>query len=532
MVPLPQAKARCQHHKSRTACVRAAALPVVLSAMPVISTEGSSDADQWRYVLCPFEGAAPAVGTPLGRLSVFAASVTKRWHNNPVLRAALLWEDHLGWTAHWSQFGKTRPDAPFEAKVGSLDFSEATRQTGISQGDFEAPARRQQVLARYAKCFGSPLPEQAVVSARFGAGGGRHLPAGNASWNPCSLRRYVNGELQHEFVQCHAPGAAQHWRSGPGPPRRIHFHLGLGVSLPGNPRDDPGAALHVELCRVEQPLLEASFCTMPLYGHAALQQELPWAVEDWLSYHLDFVGFQRGEIYDVDGSFASAVRARSRKGRGGISYHGQWPRALSQRMADMSQQYPSCSETWAYAHCLTTHRALSRWVMILHSPDEYVAVGTNTSPGALLPALRSLGRAGEEDDMVSFLRVSAFSWARGGPHAVEEPSTRGSVLKASRLRGRQSYLFTPVLDPAACVCTGPHQCYASTTAGTWGGSMVTVDPGELCVQHYVEMLHRDRGRCNQVPLNGGCDIEDDSMVWLAQLLEHAPRFQARPALWG
>lgn len=55
------------------------------------------------------------------------------------------------------------------------------------------------------------------------------------------------------------------------------------------------------------------------------------ALDDWLAYHLDFLGFARGEVYDIDGSFEEVVaRRRARGGDGALGYHERWPEALSQ----------------------------------------------------------------------------------------------------------------------------------------------------------------------------------------------------------
>merc|ERR1712129_168838 len=124
-----------------------------------------------------------------------------------------------------------------------------------------------------------------------------------------------------------------------------------------------------------------------------MRQELPWVVDDWLDYHLDHLGFEHAELYDIDGSLQpflerrAARGAKNSRGTATISYWKAWPANLSVALTDASRAHPYCTETWAYAHCLTTHRALSRWVMLLHAPDEFVMSPGREHGGELLRVL-------------------------------------------------------------------------------------------------------------------------------------------------
>ena len=132
-----------------------------------------------------------------------------------------------------------------------------------------------------------------------------------------------------------------------------------------------------------------AFCTLPLYGLSALQTELPWIVEDWLQYHLEYLGIQHAQIYDIDGSFEQALENWTRWSdhrRGFVTYQKEWPKTLSDALTRMSRDHPCCTEIFAYAHCTTTQRALSRWVLLLHSPDEYVVFSKNRKTLKALPS--------------------------------------------------------------------------------------------------------------------------------------------------
>jgi len=284
------------------------------------------------------------------------------------------------------------------------------------------------------------------------------------------------------------------------------------------------ATVPLEFCRVDRPLIPATFCSQPLYGYHELRKQLPWIMEDWLDYHLGHLGFMHAEIYDIDGSFETAlepwVRASSWGGTT-VTYHRRWPARLSPQMEALSRDHPYCTETYAYAHCLTTHRALSRWVALLHAPDEYLFVRKNPSRGALLEVLELQESELPEDEVLPFLQVNGLSFARGGPGAEETSGQeRGAVLATSRLRVPWYYHHMPVLDPATCICAGPHMCYAEVgDQHRYGGFSKEVPPGQLMVYHYVEMLPQHRGRCST--LNAEmlpCEVADDTAAWVVPFL--------------
>jgi len=304
---------------------------------------------------------------------------------------------------------------------------------------------------------------------------------------------------------------------------------------------DMAAALTLELCRVERPLMRAAFCTQPLYGLEGLKRRLPWMLDDWLAYHLDFFGFDHAEIYDVDGTFKETVmphwlRRKAAKahetsppgdaeGRmATLTYHSSFLANLSASLAGASRQHPYCTEMLAYAHCLTTHRALSRWVMLLHAPDEYAFVPAGKGrPRPLGPALDFIERELPLDEAVGMSIIDAASFARGGGSAQptegwEEEAANaapGGIVDVSRLRSPIYYRHTPLIDPTQCSCAGAHTCYAESHSDD-RALAYPVSPSIMVVHHYVEMLSQNRGRCaNQ---HGTCSVFDDSAAWLVPLL--------------
>ncbi|CAE8687386.1 unnamed protein product [Polarella glacialis] len=432
-----------------------------------------------RYVLC--EQRAQAAEVKLGGgdgplVSVYAASVMaeeeglRHWRRPSALslRAALLVHD--GWSVVLPK-----------------------RTDGVDGQEHSGHARD----ASYAKCIGAGLPSSTEVLCRVGSGeDGRHF-APNASWEQGRLAEFRNTELTHDFALCNLGSIARRWQRRPHLwPSRLRMQLGL--------RRDEGDTLGVmqlELCRVDRPWMNVSFCSQPLYNFQTLGQELPWVMEDWLEYHLGHFGFEHGEVYDIDGSFAQALEpwARASSWRSTtLTYHRKWPSKLSSSLQEFSKDHPYCTETLAYAHCLTTHRALSSWVALLHAPDEYLHAHKHRERGALQEVVAWLQTDLHPELPFSFFQVNGVSFARGGPGSEETAGAaagRGSVIAASKLRMPMVYHHTPLIDPENCMCAGPHMCYGEVDRDYRIGVTREVPPMALVVHHYVEMMERNRGRC-------------------------------------
>lgn len=446
-----------------------------------------------RYLLCgegtdePF----PSAELENADLQVYAASIAGterrigagRQRNFLELRAALLVEG-----SHW------------EARGIEVD--------GVASNEGHAAD------VSYAKCFGDALPNSTKVRCRVDTRADAQPFAENASWVRGRLSQFSTSELRQDFALCPIRILAL------GAPKRLRVQLSL--RLPAS----PPAVLDLKFCRVEQPLFSASFCSQPLWGFDRLREQLPWVMEDWLAYHLQHFGFQHAELYDVDGSFAEALEPWLRgqsladHGRqGSVSYHRSWPAKLSKRLLALSQEHPYCAEMFAYAHCVTTHRALSRWVALLHAPDEYVTIRSNSERGALLELLQWVESTLPQDQAFAFLQVNAVSFGRGGPGADEaDQLERGGMLVASRMRTPGPYHHMPLIDPANCICAGPHSCFKEVGNGVPESAMtLELRPGLLLVHHYVEMLPQNSGRCGT--MNMPCQVPD----WSADTIVHILR---------
>ena len=116
---------------------------------------------------------------------------------------------------------------------------------------------------------------------------------------------------------------------------------------------------------------------------------------------------------------------------------------------------------------------------------------------------------------VAMYSIKAVSLARGGEGSVQGSRKPGAVVAASRLRHEGSYMHTPVLDPATCVCSGPHGCY-SVLFSDISGKMQQLPVNIAFVYHFVEMFERNRGRCAHQ--HKRCEHLDDSFAWVTDVL--------------
>ena len=395
--------------------------------------------EHWpRFVLCP-----QATNTSnVGGISVFAASVVSeqpqlgRLHRPLSLRVALLCHDGL-WDLSLA-----------ELPHGAKHFGHARHVS-------------------YAKCFGAGLPVGTKVFCGVGKVDGTRTSR-NASWTQGRLARFDTGEVRQSFATCAIDQLRliKRWRNRPFSwPARLRMRLWL--HLPGR---NQRLLFHLELCRVQQPVLPISFCSQPLYSFNSMSEEWPYLMEDWLAYHLDYLGFSHGDIYDVDGSFAPAMEPWTQSNswrKNTVSYFREWPKQLSVQLENISKAHPYCTEMLAYAHCLTSHAARSRWVALLHAPDEYLIARKTPYVGALPDVMRFLSDDLPKELPFAFFQVNAVSFASERKDSKEEmyrqgggkPGKRGGVLATSRQRMPMGYHHMPVVDPLNCWAAGAHMCY-------------------------------------------------------------------------
>lgn len=544
-----------------------------------------------RYVMCTEPHRPPEVNFGSAALRIFAASIAApdgwrhsregRPHRRVTLRAALMVDEMEGWTVSGQEiFGK------------AADLS-------------------------YAKCSNAGISADLThVACRATEGGVPDLDLmmglDNSSWMPGQLIRFWNTELKHDFIEC----ALEPSVFTQAPPK-LFMQLRIRM-LQSKGFASWVSMLPLDLCRVDEPFRTVSMCTQPLYGHGMLRQEHSTAFDDWMMYHMRYLGVEHAEVYDVDGSFKEVVEPWLRGARGvSVSYHGAWPDGLSRHLRDISRKHPYCSETWAYAHCLTTHRATSRWVLML-ALDEYLTVKNDNMMHRerILPSamwmlekkfLAEADKAGAKPPLMWM--VHALSFARGGPEApsaatakvltltlqersmdllpakytadsiirawygapgnewtensgrdvtaeVKEtleagaelvaanyffgdparftpkvllvqvydevdghtPAERAGVVSASRLRSKKPYGLVPIADPAGCMCAGPHTCYAAANVGGSGYQVWDLPSDIFVVNHYVEMLSVNVGRCNKGGRKEECNIPDTAALWIPRWL--------------
>merc|ERR1712194_671839 len=151
----------------------------------------------------------------------------------------------------------------------------------------------------------------------------------------------------------------------------------------------------------------------------------------------------------------------------------------------------------------TTHRALSKWVMLINGPDEYVRLTSPTgrpTSGSLAQFIEKMGvMVGRT---VSQLQVRSWPFAYGGPELAPHRGNwnAGEVIASSRHRAPDldGSMHTPFLNPESCTCAGPHTCTAEK--GYTHGNATEIPDDLVVTHHYVEMFPWYRGRCNRLHL--------------------------------
>ena len=468
-----------------------------------------------RYILCP--GSLPVRSFGGKTVKGFAASVASseegvgRMTKPPYLRVALL------------------VDADWDVKLAENKQRQNLEDLGHSTG------------TSYKKCRNQGLPRNTEVYCRLAK---RDGSSNNGTWTLGRLMRYRNAEVSLDFAECDLAAASMRWihqRNGPGKIKvelRIqHLEAAENPSSSMDRRVLATAVLLFDLCLVRRPLMRLSMCSQALYGFSKLQSQLPWAVEDWLEYHLEYLGVEHAQLYDTDGSLERALKnwSHSPHRHSFVSYHMRWPSVISDDLARLSRDYPYCTEMHAYAHCTTTQRALSRWVLLLHSPDEYVVIKNQKRRRRSLPSLIEDWEAssGMHGRLLGMMTMKGVSFARGG-HGSDEGKVasrqRGAILQASMLRSQTYYHHSMILNPEYCACMGAHMCYAKADEDPdpfvnvdWtkdsDALVLFLEPHDIVLHHYTEMMAHDRGRCTA--LLRPCDFSDRTMEWAAQLLRRS-----------
>jgi len=282
----------------------------------------------------------------------------------------------------------------------------------------------------------------------------------------------------------------------------------------------------LRVCMVPRPSRRfLSACSATLHNAAYVHRLAPFAVEDWINYHL-LIGVDHFTIFDTDGSYAPYLQHFIE--RGVVTYRARWPWLLSSKLGllssgvQASQRRPLITEPHALETCVWSNRHVSDWVTVLHSFEEYLhspmLASTSATQGYGLGTL--LRRLAVEMPGLAVMELTQEPM--GGPRATSPKSVlstwlrrRGDLLggksgqeylQAAALHGRP---FGFIVDPLNVMQTAVHQAQARAD----GQTVVSVSAEILRVNHYVD-LGSNASRC--VKLVGGCEEMDDSILWAEQ----------------
>lgn len=269
------------------------------------------------------------------------------------------------------------------------------------------------------------------------------------------------------------------------------------------------------------PQRHITVCTGVLYDldAAAGPGETPLLLQ-WLEYHL-LVGVSHFYIYDADASGARLLAPYI--ARGLVTYFPRWPASLSAKLGRVVRDCRGCLNMQMNAHCVARSRGRSRWALLLHGFDSYLASGSGRPSGA------SFWSAGRPSDVLlaSVLSVLDRAWEQIGTVALSMLDFGGPPTNASWLIGR--YLFRQ----AGPVMFTHELARGASRVGSWlnhfgaimlnpnnvlgaldhfgrsrpGATDVEVPWEFLRVNHYVDAV-----RPRSQKLIVGCDVPDDGLL--------------------
>ena len=219
-----------------------------------------------------------------------------------------------------------------------------------------------------------------------------------------------------------------------------------------------------------QRMYDFAACPQPLYrleAHAG-------RVRDWVAYHRR-LGVEHWTIYDLDGSSQGLQLGEE----DGVELVPHLPEALgSPRLREGNAWNPICLEAIAQTQCFWRYRGRARWVLSLHSFDEYL-VSTRQADRALAAfdaaVLRPAALRG-----VAVVRLPAVNY--GGEPAVED--AEAPLVQRFRRHDGRLYWHVVAASPALVLSVNTTNARARLPYQ----HLQYWEPDELRVNHYVDAL--------------------------------------------
>ena len=121
------------------------------------------------------------------------------------------------------------------------------------------------------------------------------------------------------------------------------------------------------MCPQRSPPRKTVVCTQPVWDLAGVDAADPALVRTWLEYHLDVLGLDHIQMYDVDGSWGPRLQPFVDEGR--VSYVPSLDRVLQPRVPFLD--CPMCHYLLGQTHCLFEHSS-AEWMVHLHFVDSFL----------------------------------------------------------------------------------------------------------------------------------------------------------------
>eukprot|EP01012_Entosiphon_sulcatum_P004501 TRINITY_DN11793_c0_g1_i1.p1 TRINITY_DN11793_c0_g1~~TRINITY_DN11793_c0_g1_i1.p1 ORF type:complete len:472 (-),score=48.21 TRINITY_DN11793_c0_g1_i1:13-1398(-) len=168
-------------------------------------------------------------------------------------------------------------------------------------------------------------------------------------------------------------------------------------------------AVSVRLCRRRERFQLVTVCPQPLFNYTRIETLWPNIFNEWLAYHR-LKGISHFDIYDLYGDFEAPTRPWI-KSSGFARYFPRWMQ-FGPLAPFRKNRY--CTEPSAQDHCLFNNMFRSKWIFVLHAPDNFFHFAPAPQHDPLTDINQLLGPLNASDVAEVVIRTQACGGHRKG----------------------------------------------------------------------------------------------------------------------
>ncbi|CAF1031953.1 unnamed protein product [Adineta steineri] len=215
-------------------------------------------------------------------------------------------------------------------------------------------------------------------------------------------------------------------------------------------------------------------CSQPLFNVHQLEAKWPGLIRMWVLFYVKYLKFGAVSIYDIDGSTEPYISGLVEKGF--INYYKRW--APTESMLNVSLNGSTyCAQTMMENQCLWKHRGLSEWVMLIHSPDNFL----NDFAGA--PTLTAYLDSIQHNTSLTLLTTLIFGHPNITIPKQQHANNLFKVIVSRACDPLRSHRHLPVANPREVMMLFVHNAMAP-----FHKIPTTINNCSAKVNHYVTMF--------------------------------------------